>query len=312
MESDWALIEFRPGRFAKVTSDGTVIGIASEAEARAWFAARGWDGEAETEQPLPTLSLHPPTPALDSAATGLPPPPSWMTGRSQDASLDRADDQAPIPPAAAEATPELDPTVDRPEPADPRRKGTAAPSPEQAVESARRDLATGIAPEPLVTEPEASDRDEWPEEDEMDEWADGDGRLESGIDSDFPPEEDQDLALDEEVLSVSARQPEDGLAASERPPSSDSAGWWLWVDPRQEPGYSPVTFDLAAFLRRALQLFQTKTWSGGQKPARLAAHPDQVARGLQDVADELGLEVVSDSKVTLGTYMLGLEQRKAD
>ena len=29
MESDWALIEFRPGRFAKVTPDGTVIGIAT-------------------------------------------------------------------------------------------------------------------------------------------------------------------------------------------------------------------------------------------------------------------------------------------
>jgi hypothetical protein len=60
MESDWALIEFRPGRFAKVTSDGTVIGIASEAEARAWFAARGWDGAAETAQPVPSLSLDPP------------------------------------------------------------------------------------------------------------------------------------------------------------------------------------------------------------------------------------------------------------
>jgi hypothetical protein len=86
----------------------------------------------------------------------------------------------------------------------------------------------------------------------------------------------------------------------------DNADRWLWVDPRQENGYSPSTFDLEAFLRRAVALFQAKTWTGGQKPRRLAVHPNQVTDGLEPVAKALGMEVIGDPLVTPGTYRLGL------
>ena len=87
---------------------------------------------------------------------------------------------------------------------------------------------------------------------------------------------------------------------------------WLWVDPRQESGYRPASFDLAAFLQRAIALFQGKEWTGGQKPGRLAVHPSQARDGLKDIAEGLGLEVVSDPLVSPGTYRLGLaEARKA-
>jgi hypothetical protein len=86
----------------------------------------------------------------------------------------------------------------------------------------------------------------------------------------------------------------------------DTDDRWLWVDPRQEPGYDPSTFDLAAFLNRAAKRLQSKQWAGGREPARIAVHPDQMANGLKPVADTLGLEVVTDPTVPTGTYRLGL------
>lgn len=41
-ENDWSLVEYRPGRYVKLSADGEVLGKATEAEARAWFARRGW------------------------------------------------------------------------------------------------------------------------------------------------------------------------------------------------------------------------------------------------------------------------------
>ena len=78
------------------------------------------------------------------------------------------------------------------------------------------------------------------------------------------------------------------------------------MDPRQEPGYDPTTFDLAAFLSRAARRLKSKQWAGGREPARIAVHPDQVANGLKPVADTFGLEVVTDPTVPKGTYRLGL------
>jgi hypothetical protein len=78
------------------------------------------------------------------------------------------------------------------------------------------------------------------------------------------------------------------------------------VDPRQERGYDVGAFDLAAFLSRAVDLFRSKEWTGGRDPARLAAHPDEVANGLKAMAESLGLEVVSDPRVSNGSFRLGL------
>jgi hypothetical protein len=90
------------------------------------------------------------------------------------------------------------------------------------------------------------------------------------------------------------------------PLASDGRDRWLWVDPRQEPGYDLGALDLAAFLSRASDLFRSKEWTGGRKPARLAAHPIEVENGLKAMAESLGLELVSDPRVTAGTYRLGL------
>jgi hypothetical protein len=86
----------------------------------------------------------------------------------------------------------------------------------------------------------------------------------------------------------------------------DTENLWLWVDPRYEGGYSPATFDLARFLQRAIVHFQSKPWSGGKKPGRIAVHSDQTDTSLGPVAERLGLTVVEDDRVSDGTYWLGL------
>jgi hypothetical protein len=97
-----------------------------------------------------------------------------------------------------------------------------------------------------------------------------------------------------------------------QPGVTDAEGQWLWVDPRYESGYTPLAFDLAEFLDRATRLFQTKSWTRGKKPGRLAVRPDrpdrdaQEANGLKSVAESAGLEVVYDPRVPPGTYWLGL------
>lgn len=92
--------------------------------------------------------------------------------------------------------------------------------------------------------------------------------------------------------------------------TGDMAGFYLWVDPRLEPGHDPKTFDQAAFLARADDLFQTKRRWGGQQPAVVLAHPDQAGNGLKPAAKALGLRVVSDPTIAAGTYRLGLVGEK--
>jgi hypothetical protein len=89
-------------------------------------------------------------------------------------------------------------------------------------------------------------------------------------------------------------------------------GRWLWVDPRHEAGYRAAGFDLAGFLERAVGLFQSKAWTGGQRPGRLAVHPDEAGAELHQAAEELGLEVVPNPQVGLGTYRLALAEPPAD
>ena len=105
-----------------------------------------------------------------------------------------------------------------------------------------------------------------------------------------------------------------GLATDEPGPQAEdldleapNAGdLWLWVDPRYEAGYSPATFDLMAFLQRAAALFQSKAWTRGKVPGKIAVHSDDAGQGLEVVAERLGLVVVEDARVSNGTYWLGL------
>jgi len=112
--------------------------------------------------------------------------------------------------------------------------------------------------------------------------------------------------------------------------TGNGAGFFLWVDPRREAGYDPKTFDLTAFLRRAVALFQTKERWKGQSPTVILANPAhqdgsacsatsaracrrtsaggtlQTENGLTQAAQALNLVVIGDPLVTAGTYRLGL------
>ena len=83
---------------------------------------------------------------------------------------------------------------------------------------------------------------------------------------------------------------------------------WLWLDPRADVRLSPGSRDLVTLLSEAAERFRAKDWAGGRDPGRLAVHPDLVTDELEEVAAELGLEVVADPKVIVGTFMLGLAQ----
>jgi hypothetical protein len=100
--------------------------------------------------------------------------------------------------------------------------------------------------------------------------------------------------------------------ADEEPAAVDGTGRWLWVDPRQEGGYGQASYDVAAFLGRAVELFEGKPWAGGKNPSRLAVHPDHITQDLESAAEALGLDVLGDARVMGGTYMLGLGDRHAN
>jgi hypothetical protein len=91
-----------------------------------------------------------------------------------------------------------------------------------------------------------------------------------------------------------------------------SSGPWLWVDPRREAGYNPESYDPAGFLERAVRLFQTKPHWEGRQPNAICANPAQVDNGLKPVAAELGLRLVIDPKVAVGTFWLGVVSRQKD
>jgi hypothetical protein len=131
-------------------------------------------------------------------------------------------------------------------------------------------------------------------------------------------EEESDFAS----FSLGSREPGRPTAEPEPPEEQpnpelvaetpDAEGQWLWVDPRYESGYNPAAFELTGFLDRATKLFQSKSWTRGRKPGRLAVRPErpdqdeQEANGLKSAAENIGLEVVYDSRVPPGTYWLGL------
>ena len=90
--------------------------------------------------------------------------------------------------------------------------------------------------------------------------------------------------------------------------ASDAADRWLWLDPGHSSRTGLAGPELSAFLRQAVELFRAKDWTGGQKPGRLAVHPTQETDGLKRVAEDLGLAVVIDPRVTRGTYRLGFPE----
>ena len=87
---------------------------------------------------------------------------------------------------------------------------------------------------------------------------------------------------------------------------------WLWVDPRYESGYHPATFDVVAFLQRAVVLYQTKAWSGARRPGRVVVHPEQLGDGLEEAAEQLGLALQTNPTVGVGTFRLGASEVAPD
>ena len=74
--------------------------------------------------------------------------------------------------------------------------------------------------------------------------------------------------------------------------TDNGAGIWLWVDPRREAGYNPRTFYQAAFLARAVALFQSKEQWDRQAPNTVRVHPAHTENGLPAVAQALGLQAI--------------------
>lgn len=361
MDSEWTLLEYRPGRYVKVTPSGKYLGQATEAEARAWFARQGGRAEPPTGQarravPDRESPVRPPTedpaPAIKKdarpdAALGMPapapadlPPPPRAEAREA-LETEPAPAAAPKTPAPVPSPPTTTAKSRKGLPAEPtpatRHKrppaGPPLPPPSETSQAGRPRQPRAAAPPPraafefLLDLPEApATRAELPLPKLDQEAAEQPGAspaLAVIPKKPEPPAEDVDDAgldlesqqADADPLSMPPPPPEmpaspEDAAASPETAAPDATDRWLWVDPRQEAGYSRATFDLSGFLERAIALFREKPWSGGQKPGRLMAHPAELGDGLEQAADTLGLAVTADPKVTAGTYRLALAEEK--
>ncbi len=384
MARDWALIEFRPGRYAKISPDGEFLGMATEAEVRAWFGAgeparkssvrkpprplpTGVPPQILTERPSPDRPSASPKPATPPEESKPTPTPSAATQPEQSpAALFPRTEPKPLPPflehlrGAPEPiiTPEPQP-VQEPKPLPPflirkldqehPREAPAGPEGLTPSPAVAAEAPPGPPlPDPIVRAPEVHTTPEEPAPEEPESQEPSldliDQPLEP-MDLDRAPEETEPIPMpiqgvllpeepDEDWLDEEDQEEEDGAeeslasfsgpsgTSSSRPASvesrpaaepsvsPDGAGRWLWLDPRQDAGHNPPSFDLAAFLQRAIDLFQSKEWTGGQKPGRLAIHPDQTIDGLSALAESLGLEVECDPLVNPGTYRLALPKDK--
>jgi len=392
MTTAWSLLEYRPGRYVKVTPEGDFLGKATEAEVKAWFASQGWLSPAVSEpkpQPAAVEEAAPVPPAEREPAPightasdplawfsfapeprvshSLEPEPLPVDLKKQGPQFDRVlglvepDAEADVVMAPEPDTPvaeadqadepalqlSIEPGSAEEEPADEpeaeagavvaREPDTPVAEADQADEPALQlSIEPGSAEEEPADEPEAeadvvmAPEPDTPvaEADQADEPA-PQLSIEPGSAEEEPADEpeaemDQDLQSDEEAdrslepspdmreWTESPARPTEAHSGAE-PESGEEASamdQWLWVDPRQESGYRPASFDLAAFLQRAIALFQGKEWTGGQKPGRLAVHPSQARDGLKAIAEGLGLEVVSDPLVSPDTYRLGLAEAR--
>jgi len=346
MARDWALIEFRPGRYAKIAPGGEFLGIATEAEVRAWFGAGEQARKPPAKRPpypqpaaSPPQTYTEPLPPDEPSALrpGLPTPPEEQERRPIPPAVARSQPPPAAPSAKAGPKP-LPPFLERlrgaPEPISVEPPAPPAQEPKPLPPFLLRKLGQGPPAEahpeaetpaeslPLAAEtppgPAQPDLKRAPQEHQA--------PRQPAPEEPKPQEPTLDLLGQPSDLEGESFIPFSGLpgqtgrsrpAAASAPPaaeapfSQDGAGRWLWLDPRQDARHNPLAFDLAAFLQEAIALFQSKEWTGGQKPGRLAIHPDQRVDGLSALAESLGLEIECDPLVNPGTYRLALPKDKA-
>ena len=352
MDSDWALLEFRPGRYVKVTASGEVLGRPTDEEIKAWFASRGW-GTDSTEGSL-SLELGPPaapeedarqtvtlpqppeTPVPDQAQPttevvrdGSAPVPTPMPPPSMD-SLSRGSEEVPMmampePEVSSEVTPgEPEPQAmlrgtdaDKAEAAPVQVDGVPAAEPQDyerpRPEPEARVIGTGLASEVPTAELEPLSGDSVVLPYDASERSPTPVRGPTAAVPPLAPSHDAEIPEQLEGQEAGPELPPSRAApAADEATAVDGTGRWLWVDPRQEGGYGQASYDVAAFLGRAVELFEGKPWAGGKNPSRLAVHPDHITEDLESAAEALGLEVLGDARVMGGTYMLGLGDRHAN
>jgi hypothetical protein len=322
MALDWTLIEFRPGRYARVSTQGEFLSLATEAETRAWFAAQQQAREPGLDIE-PRRQRHAPRPAPLAEEGKAPSPalaPEESTPREPVPVLAR-----PLPPRLAPPAPRL---AHRPLSSLalglelgtllPSKSATASRTPtppsHPLLTAGNQEAVPMLAGVPETFRPLPLEREEArPAAETSAPPAPTTATWEAGRPSEKPdaPEPgavttNGSQATPGEPGSPAERPGAAGEGPREASSPAGDAGCWLWVDPRPERGDSPRTFDLGAFLRRATTRFQSKPWTAGRQPGRLAAHPDDAVEDLKPLADSLGLELVDDPLVTPGTYRLGL------
>ena len=127
-----------------------------------------------------------------------------------------------------------------------------------------------------------------------------------------PPGFDSFEALEASPLDDANGAPAEALVQEPEPPfpawptSGERPDDWLWVDARPSGGAGTGAMDLTSSVKWAIERFQSKPWTGGRSPGRLQVHPDLLACGVEAVAEALGLVVLTDPRVTPGTFWLGL------
>ena len=357
MASDWALVEYRRGRYVKVTSDGTVLGKATDDEVKAWFAAHGWQF-GQTVEPEPHSEPEP-----QEVPEGGADPSAADSGPIGDGSrvLDGPSAEQPalpafeeVPRASAPPLPEMPSGADtpqespelararaevstplliegQPEATDPQGSANQEPQSQAgdggSVRGSQRDGQTHMPAPPVsdqaTLKPEkarASVITEHEEPQGQDPQPDAEpsvrGDLAQGslVERETPEVEGRGRSILAVLPVVSlpstTEEPlgDAGFVMSER----EATDRWLWVDPRQEGGYNPASFDVEAFLDRAIDLFRSKPWAGGKEPRRLAVNPTTIAATLEQAAEDHGLEIIADLRVTAGTYMLALAEREVE
>jgi hypothetical protein len=351
VDSEWALLEFRPGRYVKVTATGEVLGRPTDEEIRTWFASRGWGVDStpgslslHLDQPTEEAAEEPSTVTLDlpletqvpgeahrrpEVARDGPQPPSSPMPPATDPLSNGAEEvpliAMPEPVVSSEATPsEPEPQTqlrgsgtDKAETAPVQVDGVSVaelqdyerPRPEPEA----REIVTGLASELPTVELEPLLGDSVAPPDDVGEFAPEPLRETPVSVPPSAPTHDEAIHALRKSQEPGSGMPQSRAAPSEDEPAEvDGTGRWLWVDPRQEGGYGQASYDVAAFLGRAVELFEGKPWAGGKNPSRLAVHPDHITEDLESAAEALGLEVLGDARVMGGTYMLGLGDRHAN
>jgi hypothetical protein len=312
MSLDWSLIEFRPGRYAKVSPQGRFLALATEAEIRAWFAAQPKAADPvpapqPREQcqdarpsPLPGKDDLPAMPqAPDESREPVPVLPRTLAKQPLSALSLGIELGTRLPPRQASSA--ADSATGRPVPAKQESVALVPVQREAALPPVQAPGSESAAPEAESSPPSSPDPATPAPSRPSRQAAIPDPAEEAPGGPEPAPSRGPQAPA--EVNPDTTRE----LVTDPAPAvGSAGAGYWLWVDPRQEPGYTPRSLGLEAFLHRAIARFQSKPWTAGRKPGRLAAHPDDTADGLKALVESLGLELVEDPLVPAGTYRLGL------